>query len=157
VNRNAVVSFALNSPVDAIRRNLTTAIREESPGLFLIESSFTYQSLYRFAKKGNCSLTFVAEMDQDMAAHVHMGTVYENPELVWLEIEWQGAHYQFAQLQIGEGYQRRTHALVIGSSRESVHELLIAIGRFEAGLEGVVMVFQDGCWRADEELVCPHP
>jgi len=136
---------------DAIRRALTTAIRAADPALYLAEVSDPYETAFRFAAKGRCTLAQVSEFAQDIFLSASQGKLQGEPQISWFQVGWHGASIEFVGVSLKEGYSREIFGLMMGEE-EAVKSFIVALEEFSNEVDGAVLVFQDGCWRYDEDL-----
>jgi AAA+ superfamily predicted ATPase len=152
MNRNRIIEHALTVAPDAIRRTISTAIREADSQLVVVEGYGHYGNICRFAAKGHCSIEPIPGIEPDLQLYATQGRVHENPEVGWWKIVWQGSEMEILQIHLLEGMHRRPHEVLMAHDREAVRNFLLSLNEFTSNIEGAVLVFQDGCWRYDEDL-----
>ena len=152
MDRHRIIEEALAAPPDAIRRKMAMAIRAADPSLTVVEVHDLYSECFRFAAKGHCALRPAPDFQPDMQKRVRAGKLYSTPQTAWWEIEWQDAEFELLEVQLLEGYNRSSFVLMMGKVSAAIDSFLVALERFSSEIEGAVLVFQDGCWRYDEEL-----
>ena len=152
MDRHRIVERALAQPNDAVRRTLTTGIRTADPELHVVEADDLYGNCYRFAAAGHCTLLAAPGFENDMHAQVHRGKPTSQPVTAWWTVEWSGATLEFVEVELSEGFRLTSHTVLMSRSKESIFGFLAALDRFASEIEGAVLVFQDGCWRYNEEL-----
>lgn len=152
MDRNKIVLEALGVPYEAVRRTLTTAIRQADPELYITEVHDHFSECYRFAEKGHCSMTIHPHFDQDERVSVYQGKVHSNPSTAWWSMDWQGSTIEFLQTHLTDGMHRGSFTLAMGKTGQIVKTFLIALEEFSSTIDGAVLVFQDGCWSYNEDL-----
>lgn len=152
MNHNEIIERALAQPPEAIRRSLTMAIRSADPDLHVVEAQDLYDTLYRFADKGHCTLRSVGGFDADVLTWASQGRVHGEPHVAWWEVEWQRSSFEIVEVQLSDGFHRQGYVVACGKDREALSRFLVALDRFGSEVEGAVLVFQDGCWSYDEDL-----
>ena len=152
MNRNEIVAKALAEPQDAIRRALTTAIRAADPELYVVQVQDHYGDIFRFSEKGFASLKRAKDFDSDMQLSVSKGKIHSGPQFAWWFIEWQGNLIEMVEVQIEDGFHRAPFVLLMSKASDAVRSFLLTLTKFASEVEGAVLVFQDGCWKYDEDL-----
>ncbi len=152
MDRNKIVLEALSLPYEAVRRNLTTAIRQADPSLEVVEVQNLYGECFRFDEKANATMDVVAGFDQDSRIRVYQGKVHGEPTTAWWSMDWQGSTIEFLQIHLTDGMHRSPFTLAIGKSKQEINHFLIALEEFSSSIDGAVLVFQDGCWNYSEDL-----
>ncbi|RYG84874.1 ATP-binding protein, partial [bacterium] len=152
MDRHSILESALGERPDAIRRALTTGIRAADPELTVVVVDDLYGSLYRFAAKGHCELRRSPEFDSDLAKSVRHERLTSTPQTAWWEIEWKGTRLETVEIQLNARFGQDAFVLLMGKSPDAIDAFLLELARFSSEIEGAVLVFQDGCWRYDEEL-----
>ena len=152
MDRNEIIAHVLSLPDEAIRRGLTTQIRMANPTRYVCESSDIYGEVQRFSAKGHCQLQVAPDFNSDIGESVYQGLRHWGPRTAWFEIEWNGEQLDFVVLQLREGFHRQPYVVLTSNSEAVTGAFLIALEKFSSTVEGAVLVFQDGCWRHDEDL-----
>ena len=152
MDRNSIITQALLLPSEAIRRGLTMALREADPTLQVSVIHDQVDECRRFAAKGHCTMECADGFAEDLRLGVHQGEMYSGSEVGWWEIVWEGQPVEMVHVPLDEGFQRAAFSLILSHSTEAIGGFLVALDRFSNEIDGAVLVFQDGCWRHDEEL-----
>jgi hypothetical protein len=152
MDRNAIVEFALQAPAEAIRRTLTMAIRMAARDRYVVEVGDIYGDCQRFSQKGHAQLRPVPDFSPDLVLAAYKGQPMISPEVGWFEIDWKGSTLEFVQCLLHNGHYRAPFTVLLAQSAEVAEELIVALERFSSQIDEAVLVFQDGCWRHDEDL-----
>ncbi len=152
MDRNRIIEHALTVPPDAIRRTITSSIRDADPELYVVGDYSGSADIHRFASKGHCLIATSPGFSPDVKLYANQGQIDEYPEVCWWTIDWNGSLIELAEVKLFEGTHRHAHEVMMGKDREAVRNFLIALDEFTSNVQGAVLVFQDGCWSYDEEL-----
>jgi hypothetical protein len=60
--------------------------------------------------------------------------------------------FELIKLNLDEGLHRSVDSYLLSPSLDAARRFVLAIDEFASHVEGAVLVFQDGCWRYDEDL-----
>jgi len=152
VTRTEIVDTALHAPNDAICRVLTSSIRSAYPGRVVVLVDDLYSTIHRFAAKGHCRLEHADDFELDTSLSAYQGEASSDPNVAWWIIDWQDQTLELVMVQVTQGMHRTTISLMAGPSNNAIEEFVVVLERFASVVEGAVLVFQDGCWRHDEDL-----
>ena len=142
-------------PNDYIGYHVGRELAELHPDKVIIEGRTPYFDLDAFVRDGRCSV-----VEQKSVFH-HVRTDWEGvgkklrPEVQnsWLNVLWKGQLLDVILITFVEGYYTRRHHWIVADDREIAEGFFDAVCEWECEVRGEILVFQDGYFQKDTELL----
>src|ERR1044072_9855516 len=130
-------------------------LAELHPDKVIIEGRTSYFDLDAFVRDEKCSF-----VRQKSVFH-HVRTEWEGAgkklkqevQNSWLNVLWKGQLLDVILMTWVEGYYTRRHHWIVADDRETAEGFFNAVCEWECDVRGEILVFQDGYFQKDTELL----
>jgi hypothetical protein len=131
-----------------------TALRQQWPDRFILESPDHLFRWEEFAFKDNC--TFQPRNDDLSQAITQWSITRNRLERSYLngyfDVQWNGQTLQLMQIHTETDCGPKTHHWIVTNQEQLAREFFEAVCRWNSQLREEVYVFQEGYWHKDSEL-----
>jgi len=142
-------------PNDYIGYHVGRELAELHPDKVIIEGRTPYFDLDAFVRDERC---FVVEQ-KSVFHHVRMDwegagkKLKQEVQNSWLNVLWKGQLLDVILMTWLEGYYTRRHHWIVADDRETAEGFFDAVCEWECDVRGEILVFQDGYFQKDTELL----
>ena len=149
------IQEAHHKPNDYIGYHVGRELAELHPDKVIIEGRTSYFDLDAFVRDEKCSV-----VEQKSVFH-HVRTDWEGAgkklkqevQNSWLNVLWKGQLLDVILMTWVEGYYTRRHHWIVADDRETAEGFFNAVCEWECDVRGEILVFQDGYFQKDTELL----
>ena len=155
LNRNSLVLDALSKPQDAIYASLSQSLAAGYPTRFIGEVESAPFDLERFAHDGKCSARDVAYFHSQWSINwwEERHAIYRNPYTAWRSVAWEGHDLEVLTVGVTSRFSRELRHFVIADTKVTCDAFVSAACLWCSEVRGEILVFQDGCWQHDHDLL----
>jgi AAA+ superfamily predicted ATPase len=142
----------LKLPPAAIRRGLTTAVRDLYPDHFVTEIGKMYPLIQKFSFAGHCELLYKQGFKEDAHTHILRDKIFADPTVDWWEFTWMEHEFELISLELGTDYHQKNYSVVVGPSKQIIKDFLLELNEFSKQVDRSVLIYSEGFWKYDEDL-----
>jgi hypothetical protein len=153
-NLNRLISDCLTLPADALLWETSRRLADLYPDRYILETQDYDFDLEEYARDGRCSLHVLPDV------HAQLEAVWPSREKgaklelrnVFTEVLWRGRRLHVLTISYRDD-NREARSYVLADDMETARDFFSAVCTHSSCVEGQILVFANGCWRKDKELM----
>ena len=155
MNIENFIQEALYKPNDYIAYHVSRELAELHPNKAIIEGQTSYFDLDAFVRDDKCAVVEQKSVFHHVTSE-WSGTGNSLKQQIrnsWLNVLWKGHLLDVVLITWLEGYYFRRHHWIVAEEREVAEQFFDAVCEWSCDVRGEILVFQDGCFEKDQELL----